>query len=85
MEQCTELHDALGERECCLSGPEVVLAEEDRPIGSIDPDQPVRGLLDVAEDGFRELVGEHEMVVFCSALQPPVVGSDLAVALRTHR
>jgi hypothetical protein len=38
MEQRTELHDALGERECCLSRPEVVLAEEDRPIGSIEPD-----------------------------------------------
>jgi hypothetical protein len=42
-------------------------------------------LLDVAKDGFRELVGEHEMVVICSALQPPVVGGALAVALRTHR
>jgi hypothetical protein len=85
MEHRTELHDALGEVERRCSRPEVVLTEEDRPIGSIDPDQPVRGLLDVAEDGFRELVGEHEMVVVCSALQPPVVGSDLAVALRTHR
>ena len=85
MEHRTELHDALGERECCLSGPEVVLAEKNRPIGPVDADQPVRGVLDVAEDGFRELVGEHEMVVVCSAMQPPVVRGDLAVVLRTHR
>jgi len=61
MEHRTELHDALGESECRCSRLEVVLAEEDRPIGSIDPDQPVRGVLDVTEDGFRELVGEHEV------------------------
>jgi hypothetical protein len=85
MEQRTELHDALGEVERRCSRPEVVLAEENRPIGSIDSDQPVRGVLDVAEDGFRELVGEHEVVVVCSAMQPPVVRGDLAVVLRTHR
>jgi hypothetical protein len=85
MEQRTELYDALGEVERRCSRPEVVLAEEDRPIGSIDPDQPVRGVLDVAKDGFRELVGEHEVFVVCSAMQPPVVRGALAVALRTHR
>jgi hypothetical protein len=85
MEQRTELHNALGEVERCCSRPEVVLAEEDRPIGSIDPDQPVREVLDVAEDGFRELVSEHEMVVVCSAMQPPVVRGDLAAAFGTHQ
>jgi len=85
MEPRTELHDALGEVERRCSRPEIVLAEEDRPIGSVDPNQPVRGVLDVAEDGFRELVGEHEMVVVCSSMQPPVVRGDLAVVLRTHR
>jgi hypothetical protein len=52
MEHRTEFHDALSKREGRCSRPEVVLAEEDRPIGPVDPDQPVRGLLDVAEDGF---------------------------------
>jgi hypothetical protein len=85
MEHRTELHDALSERECRCSRAEIVLAEEDRPIGSVDTNQPVRGVLDVAKDGFRELVGEHEMIVVCSSMQPPVVGGDLAVALRTHR
>ncbi|WP_157687694.1 hypothetical protein [Haloplanus rallus] len=85
MEQRTEFHDALGEVERRCSRLEIVLAEEDRPIGPVDADQPVRGVLDVAEDGFRELVSEHEMVVVCSAIQPPVVRGDLAVVLRTHR
>ena len=81
----TELYDALGEVDRRCSRPEGVLAEEDRPIGSVDPDQSVRGLLDVTENGFRELVGEHEVFVVCSAMQPPVARGDLAVALRTHR
>jgi 5'(3')-deoxyribonucleotidase len=85
MEHRTELHDALGERECRCSRLEIVLAEEDRPIGPVDTNQPFRGVLDVAEDGFRELVGEYEVFVVCSAIQPPVVRGDLAVALRTHR
>jgi len=85
MEQRTEFHDALGEVERRCSRPEVVLTEEDRPIAPVDTNQPVRGVLDVAEDGFRKLVCEHEMVVVCSAMQPPVVRGDLAVALRTHR
>jgi hypothetical protein len=85
MEHRTEFHDALSKRESLRSGPEVVLTEEDRPIGPVDPDQPVRGLLDVAEDGFRELVGEHEVFVVCLSIQPPVVRSDFAVACRTHR
>jgi len=85
MEQRTELHDALGESECRCSRPKVVLAEKNHPIGPVDTNQPIRGVLDVAEDGFRKLVCEHEMVVVCSAMQPPVVRGDLAVALRTHR
>jgi hypothetical protein len=85
MEHRTELHDALGEVERRCSRPEVVLAEEDRPIGSIDPDQPVRGLLDVAEDGFRELVGEYEVFVVRLPMQPPVVRSDFGIACRTHQ
>jgi len=85
MEQRTEFHDALGEVERRCSRLEIVLAEEDRPIGPVDADQPVRGVLDVAEDGFRELVGEYEVFVVCSAMQPPVVRGDLAVVLRTHR
>jgi len=52
MEHRTQLHDTLGEVERRRLRPEVVLSEEDRPIGPVDPDQPVRGLLDVAEDGF---------------------------------
>jgi hypothetical protein len=85
MEPRTELHDALGEVERRCSRPEIELAEEDRPIGSVDPNEPVRGVLDVAEDGFRELVGEHKMVVVYSALQPPVVRGDLAIAFGTHQ
>lgn len=51
MEHRTEFHNALGEVDRRRSRPEVVLAEEDRPIGPVDPDQPLRGLLDVAENG----------------------------------
>jgi hypothetical protein len=85
MEQRTELHNALGEVERRCSRPGVVLTEEDRPIVPVDTNQPVRGVLDAAENGMREVVGEHETVVVCEAMQSPVVGGDLAVALRTHR
>jgi hypothetical protein len=85
MEHRTEFHNALGEVDRRRSRIEVVLAEEDRPIGPVDPDQPLRGLLDVAENGVREIVGEHEVLVVCLAMQPPVVGGNFAVACRTHR
>ena len=39
MEHRTELHDALGESERRYSRLEIVLAEEDRPIGPVDPNQ----------------------------------------------
>jgi hypothetical protein len=85
MKHRTELHDALGEVERRCSRLEVVLAEEDRPISPVDPDQPVRGSLNVAEDGLRELVCEDEVLVVCSAIQPPVIRCVFAVACRTHR
>lgn len=74
MEHRTEFHNALDESECRRSRPEVVLTEEDRPNGLVDLNQPLRGLLDMAEDVFRELVGEHEVFVVCSAMQPPWSG-----------
>jgi hypothetical protein len=60
-----------------------------RALAGKEPDgrylDRVRGVLGVAENGFREFAYKHKMVVVCSAMQPPVVGGDLAVALRTHR
>ena len=61
----TNSHTTLSEAQSRRSRAEVVLAEEGRPTGSLDSDQSVRGLLDMVEDGFREFVGEHEMVVVC--------------------
>ncbi|MCF2208006.1 hypothetical protein KI372_06905 [Halobacterium salinarum] len=52
-----------------------MLAEEDRLIGPVDPGQPLRGLLDVAKNGLRELVANLVLGLLLVVPRPP--GEDL--------
>lgn len=85
MQHRAQLHHALAEREGVVPRADFVLTEENRPVGPVDPNQPVRGPLNVAQHGFRELVGEDVVIVVCPSIQPSVIWGDLIVAVGTHR